>query len=150
MDNAELIQSLEWTKTNIENTANAILSSVKDDGMNPLKLLVQLKAMQKVIEKVSDELNDLALDEAEKYGKNEKVFGATINIRESGVRYSFDHSAKWCMLTQELKNIKEKIKQVEDGLKSASEGNPYFDDCSGELIYTPAPKASKTTIAVTF
>ena len=150
MGNAEIIQSLELNKEEIANVAFNLTNAVTEDGMNPLKLLIQLKAIQKVAEQVIANINDLAIDEACKYGKDEKVFGAKISVKEVGTKYDYTHCTKWNNLQAEIDAIKAKQKAIETALKIASEDVPFVDNDSGEIITQPAPKKSTTTVAVTF
>lgn len=150
MDNAELIQSVELNKESINSTAKGIINSVREDGLNPLKVVVQLKALQKVADVVTADLTDLAIAECDKYGKGEKVFGAKVEVKESGVKYDYSRSQTWLRLQAEIDNLKAKQKVIENAMKNACAEVPFIDTDSGEIIDTSAPRTSKTCVVVTF
>lgn len=66
-----------------------IIQSVKDGNGNPLEAYVLLKAFQEQVEEGLKELKDLAMNEAEKYGKSFDKFGAHIELRNAPSRWNF-------------------------------------------------------------
>lgn len=127
-----------------------ILASDKD----PLKILVQLKFIEKLIEDIlKDEnieyhfLKEFFLYEKEKIIE---VGGAKLMQSEVGVKYDYEASGdpKWLDLDKQAKEIAEKKKEREKFLQSIPYDNGVVDPDTGVFITRP-PKTSKTKVKVT-
>ena len=127
-----------------------ILASNND----PLKILVQLKFIEKLIEDVlKDEnieyhfLKEFFLYEKEKIIE---VGGAKLMQSEVGVKYDYEASGdpKWFDLEKQAKEIAEKKKEREKFLQSIPYDNGVVDPDTGVFITRP-PKTSKTKVKVT-
>lgn len=127
-----------------------ILASDKD----PLKILVQLKFIEKLIEDIlKDEnieyhfLKEFFLYEKEKVIE---VGGAKLMQSEVGVKYDYEASGdpKWFDLDKQAKEIAEKKKEREKFLQSIPYDNGVVDPETGVFITRP-PKTSKTKVKVT-
>lgn len=127
-----------------------ILASSKD----PLKILVHLKFIEKLIEDVlKDEnieyhfLKEFFLYEKEKIIE---VNGAKLMQSEVGVKYDYEASGdpKWFDLDKQAKEIAEKKKEREKFLQSIPYDNGVVDPDTGVFITRP-PKTSKTKVKVT-
>lgn len=127
-----------------------ILASDKD----PLKILVQLKFIEKLIEDIlKDEnieyhfLKEFFLYEKEKVIE---VGGAKLMQSEVGVKYDYEASGdpKWFDLDKQAKEIAEKKKEREKFLQSIPYDNGVVDPDTGVFITRP-PKTSKTKVKVT-
>lgn len=127
-----------------------ILANDKD----PLKILVQLKYIEKVLEDVlKDEEIDLHfLKEFELYGK-EKVIelnGAKLQQSEVGTKYQYDKSGDpvWFDLEKQSKEIAEKKKDREKFLQNIPYDQGVVDPDTGVFITRP-PKTSHTKVKCT-
>ena len=127
-----------------------ILASSKD----PLKILVHLKFIEKLIEDVLQEenidyhcLKEFFLYEKEKIIE---VNGAKLMQSEVGVKYDYEASGdpKWFDLDKQAKEIAEKKKEREKFLQSIPYDNGVVDPDTGVFITRP-PKTSKTKVKVT-
>jgi len=127
-----------------------ILASSKD----PLKILVQLKFIEKLIEDIlKDEnieyhfLKEFFLYEKEKVIE---VGGAKLMQSEVGVKYDYEASGdpKWFDLEKQAKEIAEKKKEREKFLQSIPYDAGVVDPDTGVFITRP-PKSSKTKVKVT-
>ena len=137
-------------KTEINALVAEVVSEVKEGYRNPLETVIKLKAISKAADNICNEIMGTAVDEANKYAKGEKAYGAKIDVRETGVKYDFSKSQTWRDLIIKKQEIEEQIKAIETAMKNASEYSPYVDILTGEVITTPAPRQSKTIVAVTF
>lgn len=138
------------SKKEINSLITTVVSEVNEGYRNPLETVVKLKAISKVADGICSDIMEQATNEASKYSKNEKVYGAKIDVRESGVKYDYSRSQTWRDLVEEKQALEAQIKEVEAAMRVASEHNPYVDITTGEVFTTPAPKQSKTIVAVTF
>lgn len=127
-----------------------ILANDKD----PLKILVQLKFIEKLIEDVlKDEgieyhfLKELLLYEKEKVVQ---VGGAKLMQTEVGVKYIYEESGdpKWFDLDKQAKEIAERKKEREKFLQGIPYNEGVVDPDTGVFITRP-PKTSKTKVKVT-
>jgi len=127
-----------------------ILSSDKD----PLKILVQLKFIEKLIEDVlKDEgVEYHFLKEFELYEKEKvvQINGAKLQQSEVGTKYDYDACGdpKWYDLNKQASEIAEKKKEREKFLQSIPYDQGVVDPDTGVFITRP-PKSSKTKVKVT-
>ena len=128
-------------------TKNQIMSGEQE----PLKVAVHLKALEDVIKKLrtDKDIQEYTLEEALKEGeKTFKMYGAEIQIKETGVKYDFSicNDALLGKLYGEMYVLKNKIKDRENMLKTISEDSPAVS-MDGEILYPPL-KTSKTGITI--
>jgi hypothetical protein len=130
------------TKAGIEEIANTLIQEIKDGNVDPLKAHIQTKALIKALEKVQEETLSEAITEAEKYGKEGKVFGVNFRIGSSGDRFDYEQD-------QEYVVIKDKLKYREDQLKMAAKMNEELV-LDGVLIpKVPLKSLGKTNLTIT-
>ena len=128
---------------------NEILANDKE----PLKILVQLKLIEKTIADVlKDEDIDLHfLKEFQLYDKDEKVTisGADLRQSETGVKYMYEDSGDpvWNDLNKKINELSEKKKEREKFLQNIPYDNGVVDPDTGVFITRP-PKSSKTKVIV--
>ncbi len=145
------LNMMPTSKQQIETFVERICNEVEEGYENPLKLYVQLKALEKAIGDIKSRIEEKAVNEAEKYGEKGVfgAYGANVQIKETGVRYDFSVSEEWKHANDVVEAAKEAMKAVEKRLKTATRNSPYFDPISGEEI-TGIPKESKTTVTISF
>ena len=126
-----------------------ILANDKD----PLKILVQLKFIEKLIEDVlKDEgieyhfLKELLLYDKEKVVQ---VGGAKLMQTEVGVKYDYEASGdpKWFDLKKQSTEVSERLKEREKFLQTIPYDAGVVDPDTGVFITRP-PKTSKTKVSV--
>lgn len=121
---------------------------------DPLKILVQLKYIEKVIEDVlkDEEIDRHFCKEFDLYGKEKvlEVNGAKLQQTEVGVKYLYEDSGdpKWFDLDKQFKEIAEKKKEREKFLQGIPYDQGVVDPDTGVFITRP-PKTSKTKVKVT-
>lgn len=137
-------------KTFSRNLKNEILEGNTD----PLKALVRLKFIEKLIEDVlkDEELDHLFVKELENYGKEKvvQIAGAKLMQTEVGVKYIYEESGdpKWFDLNKQAQEIAEKKKEREKFLQGIPYNEGVVDPETGVFITRP-PKTSKTKVKVT-
>lgn len=114
-------------------------NEVKEGRVNPLEAYIALKAAANDLEKALKEVQDLAIDEANKYGqKSFQAFGAKIEVRNGASRWDYKSVKAHVQLSTQLKYI-------EDLAKAG--GGVTMD---GEIV-EPATKINgRETIAISF
>jgi hypothetical protein len=126
-----------------------ILASDKD----PLKILVQLKFIERLIEDIlkDEEIELHFLKEFELYEKEKtiEVNGAKLSQGEVGVKYAYDESGDpvWNDLNGKLKELSEQKKEREKFLQNIPYNEGVVDPGTGVFITRP-PKSSKTKVRV--
>lgn len=147
------IKLLPFSKQQVEVFSAQIKESLINGEVEPLELAVYFKSIEKTIESVKETLSDMALNEAEKYGKGKFEFkGAEIQVKELGTKYDYSQTGdvEWERLTSEKQAIDTRIKERETMLKALSGSLTVVNEDTGEMetIYPPIKK-STTGIAIT-
>ncbi len=126
-----------------------ILAADKD----PLRILVQLKYIEKVIADVlkDDEVDLHFLKEFELYGKEKEVEvnGAKLRQGETGVKYAYKDCGDpvWFDLEKQVNELSTKKKEREKFLQAIPYDQGVVEPESGVFITRP-PKTSKTKVIV--
>lgn len=147
------INLLPSSKEEVRRFGNLLKNEILADDKDPLRILVQLKMIEKVLETVlKDEEIDLHfLREFELYEKEKviEVNGAKLSQTETGVRYDYDQSGDpvWFDLDKQAKEIAEKKKEREKFLQNIPFDAGIVDSETGVYISRP-PKHSHTKVKV--
>lgn len=135
------------TQTQIDVFSDSIIQAVKEGEANPLEVLIQIKALQKVSDRVLKEINDNLLNEANKYSEtNFEFMGAKIEKAELGTKYDYAScgDTEYEMLDSQMNSLKQRIKEREDFLKSIKQDITLVDNFTGEVV-TVHPPIKKST-----
>lgn len=113
---------------------------VKEGNINPLEAYIILKSALTDLEKALKEIQDLAIDEANKYGqKSFEAFGAKVEVRNGASRWDYSQVQVWKHLKDQLTTI-EKLAQLG--------GQVYVE--TGEPIEQATKVHGRETIAISF
>ena len=130
----------------------SVKSEILANDKDPLKILIQLKYVEKVIENIlSDKdieyhfLKEFNLYEAEKVVE---MLGAKLSVMEAGVKYDYNSCGDpvWFDLDKQITELTEKKKERESFLKALPQEGTV-DPVTGVFINRP-PKTSKTKVQV--
>ncbi len=144
------INLMPSTNNEVDKMFTLIKQEILSGKENPLKLEVQLKAMETLIKKLrsDNEIKDQMINEGMKYPeKSFEIFGAKFSKTTVGVKYDFDvcQDSEWQDIKEHAENYKAKLKEREDFLKALKQ--PVVNPDTGEMIY-PANKTGKETLSV--
>lgn len=144
----ELFQT---SKAEREQFVAGIVDSIEQGQVSPLKIHLQIKAMEDIIEqlKANTDYRNALLNEAELYGKKFEYMNAEIAIREVGTKYDYANSADEHLheLLEQKSALDTAIKNRQKMLQSLpSEG--LADPINGNMLYPPV-KTSTTSVIVT-
>lgn len=135
------------TSTEIDFFSDSIIQDVKEGNENAIKVLVQMKAIEKVSERVCKEIKDNCMREADLYPGNSFDFlGNT--IQKVDVRTEYDFTAcedpEWNRLENTIKNLKALQKQRESFLRGSGEPFTILNEETGEVnkVYPPIKKTT--------
>lgn len=135
------------TQTQIDVFSDSIIQAVKEGEANPIEVLIQIRALQKVSERVLKEINEEILTEANKYPeKNFEFMGAKIENAELGTKYDYSMcgDTEYEMLDAQINSLKQRIKEREEFLKSIKQDITLVDNFTGEIV-TVRPPTKKST-----
>lgn len=151
-----LVALFPQTKSEIKLFAENMVESVLNGYNDPLKVKVQIAAMQKTLEEIekNEEFKAAVMATAMHYQPSElkNLFNSTITIKEAGVKYDYlaCKHAEYERICSEIDNLTTRKKSFEKYLQTIQEETLYIDPMTGEEItLIPAPKSSTTTIAIT-
>lgn len=157
MDNltpTSLLAIMPNTKSEINNFSDMLLTAINNGEINPLKIQVQLKAIESVIKKVNEsEAYKYAIREsAEKYGaKSFEAFGAKVELAEVGTKYDFSNCnhLEYNDICEKIKALETDKKSLEMTLKTIKQPTPFV--IYGEAVeVNPPTKSSTSSIKITF
>ena len=114
---------LATTQTQIDIFSDSLIASVKEDGANPLEIIAQLRAMEKVSGRVIKEIMENAVTMIDRYNGKFELAGNLIERAEFGTKYNFEVCGDY--VWEQRKSIVEaaqgQLKEREDFLKSLKE-----------------------------
>jgi len=145
----EIIKKIETTmpvKANINILANELTDGVASGFVNPLEFLVKIEFLTKVLEQAKKQVKDLAV---QSLSSNESLFGAKIELAETGVKYDYSQSESWQSIKAQIEPLETELKAIEEQIKMATKiGKSFVDESTGELI-SPVQKTSTASIKIT-
>jgi hypothetical protein len=98
----------QMSKRDIQASAIKLANEVLEFGQtNPLDRFIQLKRVAEYVDAYAGVFKQSAITEAEKYGKSTTVYGAKIELRNSGDRFDYEADPVYCELSEKLKARKE-------------------------------------------
>jgi len=123
-----------------------IYKLVIEGEIDPLKAVIVLKEIEKKAKEYKCMIDDIALDEITKYGREgTEIDGYSVSVRSAAGRWDFKHINEIQDLEKELKQLKEKHKgsynQMLRNLTTLGEG--------GEVIIPANFKSGKDIIVIT-
>jgi hypothetical protein len=132
----------------------AMKSEILASDRDPLKILVNLKYIERVIADIlKDEdiehhfANEFHLYEAEKVVT---VNGVKLQMQETGVKYDYNASGdpKWFDLDKQITELTEKRKEREKFLQNIPKDEPGIVDSDTGIFITRPPRSSKSKVIV--
>ena len=147
------ISVLPSEKLEVAQFTRMLRSEILADDKDPLKILVRLKFIEKVIVDIlkDEDIENHFLDELNRYDKKDKVVisGVELSSREVGTKYFYFDCGdpEWTKLAKEITDLGVKLKEREKFLQNIPDGTEFVDPKSGSFIKRPA-KSSKTKVIV--
>lgn len=144
----ELLTLMASTSTQCDVFSDGVIESVQRGEINPLTVLVQLRAMKQASERILKEIHDNIMREADKYPGNEFEFsGNKITKSEHGTRYDFSNCGD-PVYEQRLKianEATEQLKERENFLKAVKAPFSLLDEGTGEVAQILPPTKKSTS-----
>lgn len=120
------------------------LYSVIDGNASALKTYIDFKRMESELKEAMESIKDQAMEEARKYSSKSFVEnGATIEIRNTAGKWSYNHVKEWSELNS-------KIEELQKQLQFASKAKAsLLNEDTGEILQMARYTEGKETIFVT-
>jgi len=107
----------------------AVAEQVEEGTINPLTAYIQLRYVKEGIEAAIKSIEEAAIEETRKYGREEIMNnGAVVRLVEGTPRYSYKNVPQWNVLKDKMAKIEELAKVASKGMKG------YIVDENGEEI----------------
>jgi hypothetical protein len=139
------------TKTQISKLAIQSVENVLEDNSYIFQVAEAIAAMEEFAKQVrrDERFVEILRDEIIKHnGKAATPSGAKLEICEAGVNYDYSQDASWRSLEQEIQELTEKRKALEEKLRRIAPGKMWVDNETGEVFEGPL-KVSKSTYRIT-
>ena len=144
----DLLTLMASTSTQIDVFSDGVIQSVKEGEINPLTVLIQLKAMEQAANRILKEIKDNLLTEAGKYPEREfEYLGNKIAKAEHGTKYDYSKCGDpvYQRLFEAAFEANGKLKERENFLKSIKEPFNFVDDVTGEVCFISPPTKKSTS-----
>ena len=158
-----ILSIFETTKDQRKSFTEDIVNRLRNGEADPLKVHVQVKAMEEIIKTITDksektnknftlaiDYNNMLLDAAEKNGKKFQMFNAEFSVKEVGTVYNWEqcNDPELAELLSIHESTKEKIKQKQDFLKTVPLSGIDIRINDELVTVYPPSKSSTTRVAV--
>jgi hypothetical protein len=147
-------ENMPSSKESADLMIKKLIHEVKDGAIDPIKMRVFFKHLERVISEVVDACDQEILSAAEKYGERFSLMDAEVQIKVNGSKYAYDLTQDVVLpgLYEQQEALKEKIKTREKFLQAVPEdGLEIVNDETGEMVrvYRPYKSGGKTGLAIT-
>lgn len=146
-----LTNTFEPTKANIE-TLSQLLAEQILDGADPIRLSIQLAALEQTCKAAKDKIQEATIDELSKHNGKCSIMGATVERTESGVTYDYSESEAWTVTKEKEDFWANRRKEIETMAKACQDNTTilFADSTTGETWEVKKPfKKSKTVAKIT-
>lgn len=138
------------TKKQLAGLAQGSVERVLEAG-NVFVLAEALAAMEEFAKSVRQNEHYLGFLREELFkhhGRFQTPSGARLELCEAGVHYDYSRNPEWRELDQEIRQLQERKKEVEEKLRRIAPGKMVVDTDTGEVM-EGALKTSKSTYRIT-
>ena len=139
---SSLLNLLASTSVQVDVFSDGVITSVKNGEVNPLHVLIQLKAMELASERIKKEIRENSLTEAEKYPGTDFEFLGN-KIIKGDVKTDYDYTVcgdtVWEQLKTDLDTAKTKLDERQAFLKALKSTIKVLDELTGELVEIRPP-----------
>lgn len=137
----------------IEFFSSSIINEVKNGNESPLRVLIQLRAMERASKQILDGIKENILTEAAKYpGQYWEMWGNKLEKAELGVKYDYSTCGDtiYERLQTDFETIKARLDARCEFLRGLKEPMTIVDELTGEVVtIRPPQKTSTSGIKVT-
>lgn len=111
------------TKFGLDLMAEAIAEQVKEGHVSALDAVIRMNAMETLVKMVREKISDDVMDELYKHPKQKaEINGVTVSEMTS-IKYDYSHLPGWSELDQQIAELTEKRKEIEEHEKKFHRGD---------------------------
>lgn len=149
------IDEYPLTRSKQQEWAAGIMQPLLDGEVDPIEFITKIKGLQSALAEVEKNkaVKDLVIREIGKHGKSASWNGATITLREAGVKYDYSvcNDPVYHKLMQQKEELDKQLKEREQFLKSVPQGTTILDEETGEVYQlAPAVRMASESYAISF
>lgn len=111
------------TKFGLDLMAEAIAEQVQDGHINALEAVIRLGAMETLVKMVKDKISKDVMDELYKHPKQKAEINGVQVSEFNSVKYDYSHLPGWAELDQQITDLTEKRKAIEEHEKTYHKGD---------------------------
>jgi hypothetical protein len=149
----EAFKDLPADAQQVAEFSRQIIQELMEGDIEPLKFKVFLKGLEVFMDNIKPTLDELAREEAEKYGQKQfDLMGSRIELREVGTKYDYSSCGfpTWERAEVDFKAASDKKKEAEKFLQSLKSSLSVNDEVTGEVVTVHPPvKSSKSAVVIT-
>jgi len=105
--------------------------AVDNGNLNALDAFCELTRIEKICVELKKQIQQQAVNEAQKHGKNFKHMGFEIQCKSGAGRWKFDHINEWAAAKMQISTIEENAKMAyklsEKGLLPVTDGGEILE-----------------------
>jgi hypothetical protein len=111
------------TKFGLDLMAEAIAEQVQNGNLNALETAIRLNAMEQLTKMIKEKISKYVMDELYKHPKQKAEINGVQVSEFSSVKYDYSHLPGWDELDQQIAELTEKRKAIEDHEKTYHKGD---------------------------
>lgn len=111
------------TKFGLDLMAEAVAEQIRDGNVNALEAVIRLNAMETFSKMVKEKISDNVMDELYKHPKQKAEINGVSVSEITSIKYDYSHLPGWAELDQQIAELKEKQKAIEDHEKTYHKGD---------------------------
>lgn len=111
------------TKFGLDLMAEAVAEQVRDGNLNALDAVIRLNAMETFIKMVKEKISSDVLEELYKHPKQKAEINGVSVSEMTSIKYDYSHLPGWTELDQQIAELTDKKKAIEDHEKTYHKGD---------------------------
>lgn len=111
------------TKFGLDLMAETVAEQVRDGNINALDAVIRLNAMETFVKMVKEKISTDVLDELYKHPKQKAEINGVSVSEMTSIKYDYSHLPGWSELDEQIAELTEKKKAIEDHEKTYHKGN---------------------------
>ncbi len=111
------------TKFGLDLMAEAIAEQVQNGNLNALETAIRLNAMEQLTKMIKEKISNHVMDELYKHPKQKAEINGVQVSEFSSVKYDYSHLPGWSELDQQIAELTEKRKEIEEHEKKFHRGD---------------------------
>ena len=111
------------TKFGLDLMAEEIAEQVENGAINPLDVAIRLNSMDTLVKLTKEKISKWVMDELSKHPKSKAEINGVQVSEMTSIKYDYSHLPGWSELDQQIQELTEKRKAIEDHEKTYHKGD---------------------------